>query len=70
MEAKKTKRYYTYTLSKKRAKTYNSGDSPVVTHLSTNPPLPCLFTREQTGSEVFMEKWSYVKELVVDTFIF
>ena len=33
-------------------KTYNSGDSPVVTHPSTNPPVSCLSTAERTGSAV------------------
>ncbi|KAF2849859.1 hypothetical protein T440DRAFT_532798 [Plenodomus tracheiphilus IPT5] len=34
-------------------KTYNSGDSPVVTHLTTNPPVHCLSTAERTGSSIF-----------------
>ena len=36
----------------KRTKTYNSGDSLVVTHLTTNPPVSCLSTAERTGSAV------------------
>jgi hypothetical protein len=43
------------------AKTYNSGDSPVVTHLTTNPPVRCLNMAERTGSLVFNALWSYVK---------
>jgi hypothetical protein len=38
---------------KKMAKTYNSGDSPVVTHLTTSPPVHRLSTAERTGSAVF-----------------
>jgi hypothetical protein len=48
--------------SKKSPKTYNSGDSPVVTHLTTNPPVRCLNRAERTGSLVFNVLWSYVKE--------
>ena len=44
------------------AKTYNSGDSLVVTHLTTNPPVSCLYMAERTGSLIFMILWSYVKE--------
>lgn len=33
----------------KRAKTYNSGYSPVVTHLTTNPPVEGLTYGERTG---------------------
>jgi hypothetical protein len=33
-----------------KAKTYNSGDSLVVTHLTTNPPVSCLNRAERTGS--------------------
>jgi hypothetical protein len=43
------------------AKTYNSGDSPVVTHLTTSPPVRCLNRAERTGSLVFNVLWSYVK---------
>jgi hypothetical protein len=35
------------------AKTYNSGDSLVVTHLTTNPPVSCLSKAERTGSPAF-----------------
>jgi hypothetical protein len=44
-----------------QAKTYNSGDSLVVTHLTTNPPVSCLTRAERTGSRVFKILWSYVK---------
>jgi hypothetical protein len=44
-------------------KTYNSGYSPVVTHLTTNPPVDCLSTAERTGSSVLSLLWSYVEEL-------
>ena len=43
-------------------KTYNSGYSLVVTHLTTNPPVRCLNRAERTGSLVFNVLWSYVKE--------
>ncbi|KAF2468195.1 uncharacterized protein BDR25DRAFT_58543 [Lindgomyces ingoldianus] len=36
--------------SKKCIKTYNSRYSPVVTHLSTNPPVSRLTIRDRTGS--------------------
>jgi hypothetical protein len=45
-------------------KTYNSGDSPVVTHLTTSPPVRCLNRAERTGSLVFNVLWSYVEEMV------
>jgi hypothetical protein len=45
-----------------KIKTYNSGDSPVVTHLTTSPPVRCLNRAERTGSLVFNVLWSYVKE--------
>jgi hypothetical protein len=45
------------------AKTYNSGDSLVVTHLTTNPPVSCLTRAERTGSRVLKILWSYVEEL-------
>ena len=48
----------------KNAKTYNSGDSLVVTHLTTNPPVHCLYMAERTGSLIFSVLWSYVKEMV------
>jgi hypothetical protein len=48
----------------KMAKTYNSGYSLVVTHLTTNPPVHCLSTAERTGSSIFSVLWSYVKGVV------
>jgi hypothetical protein len=45
----------------KRTKTYNSGDSLVVTHLTTNPPVHCLYMAERTGSLIFSVLWSYVQ---------
>ena len=47
----------------KKTKTYNSGDSLVVTHLTTNPPVHCLYMAERTGSLIFSVLWSYVKEI-------
>ena len=52
----------TKKLAKRRTKTYNSGDSLVVTHLTTNPPVSCLYMAERTGSLIFMILWSYVQE--------
>ena len=49
--------------AKRRSKTYNSGDSPVVTHPSTNLPVSCLYMAERTGSLILKILWSYVKEL-------
>jgi hypothetical protein len=51
--------------AKRMAKTYNSGDSLVVTHLTTNPPVHCLYMAERTGSLIFSVLWSYVKDLDV-----
>jgi hypothetical protein len=47
---------------KKEFLTYNSGDSPVVTHLTTSPPVRCLNRAERTGSLVFNVLWSYVRD--------
>jgi hypothetical protein len=47
----------------KKAKTYNSGYSLVVTHLTTNPPVRCLNRAERTGSLVFNVLWSYVEDV-------
>jgi hypothetical protein len=44
----------------KNKKTYNSGDSPVVTHLTTSPPIHCLTRAERTGSRDLNVLWSYV----------
>ncbi|KUM60799.1 hypothetical protein ACN42_g6320 [Penicillium freii] len=46
--------------NKKRTKTYNSEDSLVVTHPTTNSPACGLSTAERTGSPVFHTLWSYV----------
>ncbi|KAJ5561363.1 hypothetical protein N7461_000124 [Penicillium sp. DV-2018c] len=49
------------SLSKKLvSKTYNSEDSLVVTHPTTNSPACGLSTAERTGSPVFHTLWSYV----------
>jgi hypothetical protein len=48
-------------MEQKDAKTYNSGDSLVVTHLTTNPPVHCLYMAERTGSLIFSVLWSYVQ---------
>jgi hypothetical protein len=48
-----------------KQKTYNSGDSPVVTHLTTNPPVTSLSTAERTGSAIFLNLWSYVNEMTI-----
>jgi hypothetical protein len=45
----------------KKLKTYNSGDSPILTNSTTNPPVHCLYMAERTGSLVFSVLWSYVK---------
>jgi hypothetical protein len=42
------------------AKTFNSGYSLVVTHLTTNPPVRCLNRAERTGSLVLNVLWSNV----------
>jgi hypothetical protein len=39
-------------IEQKDAKLYNSGDSLVVTYLTTNPPVHCLYIAERTGSLV------------------
>jgi hypothetical protein len=49
-------------VQKDLVKTYNSGYSLVVTHLTTNPPVRCLNRAERTGSLVFNVLWSYVEE--------
>jgi hypothetical protein len=41
--------------------TFNSGYSPVVTHLTTDPPVTSLSTAERTGSAIFLNLWSNVK---------
>ena len=57
---------FTMRRGQKRAKTYNSGDSLVVTHLTTNPPVHCLYMAERTGSLILSVLWSYVEEEVHD----
>ncbi|KOS38877.1 hypothetical protein ACN38_g10313 [Penicillium nordicum] len=47
-------------LVNKKEKTYNSEDSLVVTHPTTNSPACGLSTAERTGSPVFHTLWSYV----------
>ncbi|KAJ5395278.1 uncharacterized protein N7487_009581 [Penicillium crustosum] len=42
-----------------KTKTYNSEDSLVVTHPTTNSPACGLSTAERTGSPVFHTLWSY-----------
>jgi hypothetical protein len=62
--SKKEEHMYMKVYKQKESKTYNSGDSLVVTHLTTNPPVHCLYMAERTGSLIFSVLWSYVKELV------
>jgi hypothetical protein len=45
---------------KNQQKTYNTGDSLVVTDPTTNPALRSLTMGERTGSRIFYELWSYV----------
>jgi hypothetical protein len=35
----------------------------VVTHLTTSPPVTSLSTAERTGSAIFLNLWSYVKDM-------
>jgi hypothetical protein len=51
----------TLEMCKKKYITYNSGDSLVVTHLTTNPPVHCLYKAERTGSLILNVLWSYVE---------
>ncbi|KAF2136903.1 uncharacterized protein K452DRAFT_116917, partial [Aplosporella prunicola CBS 121167] len=44
----------------KKAKTYGSWDSLVVTHLTTNQPVRGLCMAERTGCPIFLDLWSYV----------
>jgi hypothetical protein len=46
--------------AKRNTKTYNTRDSPVVTHPSTNLAITGLSMGERTGSRVFLCLWSYV----------
>ena len=45
-----------------KRKTYNSRDSLLVTHATTNRPQGSLSMEERTGFRVFYLLWSYVKE--------
>ncbi|KAJ6189015.1 hypothetical protein N7519_003923 [Penicillium mononematosum] len=47
-----------------KTKTYNSEDSLVVTHPTTNSPACGLSTAERTGSPIFHTLWSYVSVYV------
>ena len=49
------------TQDNQKNKTYNSEDSLVVTHPTTNSPACGLSTAERTGSPVFHTLWSYVR---------
>ena len=42
-------------------KSYNNGDSLVVTHRTTDPSVQCLISAEQTGRDVSNGLWSYVE---------
>jgi hypothetical protein len=55
----------TFREGQKGKKTYNTRDSPVVTHPSTNLAVTGLSMGERTGSRVFQYLWSYVEELAV-----
>ena len=46
---------------KEKEKTYNTGDSLVVTDPTTNPALSGLTRGERTGSRAFQMVWSYVE---------
>ncbi|ENH99503.1 hypothetical protein COCC4DRAFT_153143, partial [Bipolaris maydis ATCC 48331] len=48
--------------SKIKPKTYGSGDSLVVTHLTTNPPVNCLYRPDRTGWLALNFLWPYVPE--------
>ncbi|KAJ5394173.1 uncharacterized protein N7487_011814 [Penicillium crustosum] len=56
-------------LTKKKSKTYNSEDSLVVTHPTTNSPACGLSTAERTGSPVFHTLWSYVSDYILGRII-
>ncbi|KAF2137378.1 hypothetical protein K452DRAFT_235871 [Aplosporella prunicola CBS 121167] len=45
---------------KAKNKTYNSWDSLVVTHLTTNQPVHSLYLAKRTGCLVLYDLWSYV----------
>ncbi|KAJ5521433.1 hypothetical protein N7527_005548 [Penicillium freii] len=52
-----------------KTKTYNSEDSLVVTHPTTNSPACGLSTAERTGSPVFHTLWSYVSGYMLERLI-
>ena len=52
--------YFLSFTKKQVIKTYNSEDSLVVTHPTTNSPACGLSTAERTGSPVLHTLWSYV----------
>ncbi|EHK25075.1 uncharacterized protein TRIVIDRAFT_144008, partial [Trichoderma virens Gv29-8] len=47
----------------KKAKTYNSRCSLMVTHSTTNLPVRGLSMGEQTGPRILLYLWSYVLEI-------
>ncbi|PTB56427.1 hypothetical protein M431DRAFT_80285, partial [Trichoderma harzianum CBS 226.95] len=53
----------------KKAKTYNSRCSLMVTHSTTNLPVSGLSMGEQTGPRIFHYLWSYVLVSVTDWII-
>ena len=50
---------------KAKKKTYNTGDSLVVTDPTTDPAHSGLTRGERTGSRTFQRLWSYVASLPV-----
>jgi hypothetical protein len=68
----KTKRFAiaaAVVCTKNESKTFNSGYSLVVTHLTTNPPVHCLNRAERTGSLALNVLWSNVKRCLIKIFI-
>jgi hypothetical protein len=61
LHQKKYIKYYDW----KKLKTYNTGDSLVVTDPTTNPALRGLTLGERTGPRILHELWSYVLNLEV-----
>ncbi|KAJ5242243.1 uncharacterized protein N7469_000570 [Penicillium citrinum] len=59
-KAARTRDTMNMTNNKQKQKTYNSRDSHVVTHHTTNLPACGLSTAERTGSPVLHTLWSYV----------
>ena len=53
---------------RKSAKTYNSGYSPVVSHLTTDPPVKGLSCGEQTRPRVVLYLWSYVEDILMGNY--